>query len=298
MASSKSILAIVVLYKMSFQASPSYSALNAALRDRPELAGKIDLLVVDNSPEAQPLPADFLGQYLHDRTNPGLARRYNYALAAAAASRAAWLLLLDQDTTLTAAYIEEIETLSERLAGEEKIVAIVPKLLSGGALQSPHLPRYRRPSHTVDLSSYGVTGGLVRVYNSGALLRVSAVQAIGGFPEAYWLDYLDHATFHQLQARGGEIYVMHARLDHDMSILRPDKHKDLGNAVRHKNQLAAEVRFYRDFGSLQERLRDRAALARQAFHSIRRGLFAEAARWLSAAFAMGAEPEERRGEEL
>jgi len=281
----KPIAAIVVLYKMSVADSPSYRTLSAALRERPELAAKIDLLVADNSPEAQPLPVDFSGRYLHDGTNPGLAKRYNEALGAAAAAGAIWLLLLDQDTTLTEAYLAELETLAERLADEETIVAIVPKLMAGGRLQSPHLPRFLRTDFALDRSSYGVAGGLVRVYNSGALLRVSAVQGIGGFPEAYWLDYLDHATFHQLQARGGAIYLMDAALEHEMSIYRPDKHADPGHAARRRNQLSAEVRFYREFGSLQERLRHRGSLAWEAARSMSKGRFAEVARLLRAVFA-------------
>jgi len=287
MARSKPILAIVVLYKMRFSASPSYGKLNAAFREWPELASKIDLLVVDNSPEAQALPADFCGRYVHDGTNPGLASRYNYALREAVASGATWLLLLDQDTTLTDAYLQELAELSTQLAGEETIAIVVPKLIDVNTLQSPHLPRYRRSEYALDLQSYGVLGGLVRAYNSGAMLRVSALQAVGGFPEAYWLDYLDHATMHLLQARGGQVYVMQARLQHEMSIHRADKHEDPAHAARHRNQLRAEIRFYRQFGSVRERLWHRASLAKQALRSARDGFPAEAMRLMRAAVAVG-----------
>jgi hypothetical protein len=47
-------------------------------------------------------------------------------------------------------------------------------------------------------------------YNSGALLRVKALQEMNGFPEEFLLDYLDHATFRILQNKGGRISIEHA----------------------------------------------------------------------------------------
>jgi GT2 family glycosyltransferase len=102
-----------------------------------------------------------------------------------------------------------------------------------------------------------VQPGLIRVYNSGAVLRMSALREIGGFPEEYWLDYLDHAVFHRLQAAGGKVFVMEARLAHEMSIHQPNKEANPAHAARQANQLAAEVRFYREHGTAQEQRRHR-----------------------------------------
>jgi GT2 family glycosyltransferase len=278
----KPILAILVLYKMSFSASPSFRALQSALREDSQLAALIDLLVVDNTPDAQSLPAEFAAHYLHDGQNPGLAARYNLALQRAAIQGHAWLLLLDQDTELTLEYLQELMALSQQLAVNQEIVAIAPKLITSGRLLSPHLPPYLKSQYPLDLSTYGVYGGLLRVFNSGALVRVSALQAIGGFPVTYPLDYLDHATFAQLQKRGGRIFLMNARLEHDASANHPEKHKSPGHAARHPQQLAAELRFYREHGTLQARLRHRWGLARQASRSLRHLHYAEAGRLLRA----------------
>lgn len=283
------ILAIVVLYKMSPEASPTYRALSAALRDDVKLAGCMDLLVVDNSPESQELPTDMVGRYLHDGTNPGLAKRYNLALREAVAVGAGWLLLLDQDTAVTAEYLAELCELAQSLRDEAKVAAVVPKLLLDGGVQSPHLPnvaRYRRASQSLDVSKVGLMQGRVRVYNSGAMIRVSALEAMGGFPEAYWLDYLDHATFASLQENGGGIYLMASSLNHEMSIYLPGKHSDPGNAARQTNQLAAENRFYREHGTLEERVWHRLALAKQALRSALGKHFSEAGRYMRAAVAM------------
>ncbi len=279
----KRILAIIVLYKMQIAASPTCQTLAELLKKSPNLANSMDLLLVDNSPEPQDVPAGLFPStvaltYRHDGTNPGLASRYNDALYQAARDKATWLMLLDHDTTLTRQYISQIETLSAQLASNLKVAAIVPKLITNRQMRSPHKPRFRQSSYHFDIKSTGLIDGILRAFNSGALVRVSALQAIGGFPEAYWLDYLDHATLHRIQVRGGRIWVMDAYLDHDMSVLRPGKHQDPANAARHNNQLAAERRFYSEHGSTSERFFHRMNLIMGAWYSVKKNRFAQAAR--------------------
>jgi GT2 family glycosyltransferase len=285
----KPILAIIVLYKMQIAASPTCRTLAEAMRAQPSLAGSIDLLLVDNSPEPQSVPRGLFPEglqpvYVHDRTNPGLARRYNYALAEASRSGATWLLLLDHDTTLTQQYCNQVETLAAQLAHNPRIVAAVPKLMTNRQMRSPHKPRFRESTYKFNTTSTGMVDGLIRAFNSGALMRVSAVEAIGGFPEAYWLDYLDHATLHRMQMRGGRLWVMDAFLEHDMSILRPGKHLDPANAARHTNQLAAERRFYKEHGDLGEQVRHRLYLLLSTWRSVKKNRFAQAGRLLRSCF--------------
>jgi GT2 family glycosyltransferase len=277
------IFAVLVLYKMAPATSPSYCALRQALASRPGLQARMDVLVVDNSPEAQRLPASSFGRYVHDGTNPGLARRYNDALKQAVAAGATWLLLLDQDTGLTPAYFDQLEALAESLAGDPHIVGILPRLVTGERLLSPHIPEFRRSPYRLHLGVTGLLGGLIRGFNSGAMLRVAALQAIGGFPEQYWLDYLDHATFHRLQATGGEFYIMDVSLEHELSIHRADKHDDPANAERHRNQLAAQMLFYEEHGTPEERRRNRLDLVSRSWDSFLHLRFAEARRLLEAA---------------
>jgi GT2 family glycosyltransferase len=274
------ILAVVVLYNMRIEASPACMGLAAYGSGR--MGGLGTVLLMDNTAIAQPLPPGFAARYIHDGTNPGLARRYNQALAEAKNEGAAWLLLLDQDTRVTEEYLQELEALTSELAADASVVALAPKLMSQGQMQSPHQPQFQAPSFTLTEASDGVMPGVVRVYNSGALLRVSAVEGIGGFPEAYWLDYLDHAVFARLQQAGGRVFLMRSRLEHEMSIFRPEKRKEAGYAARHSNQLAAEVRFYHEHASEQERRAHRRLLLRQAIGSLRRRLWGDAMRFLRA----------------
>ena len=278
----KSIFAVLVLYRMPIEESATYVSLARALGQQAELAAKLKLMVCDNSAEPQAMPPEFTGDYIQDGANPGLAARYNLALSRAAG--ATWLLLLDQDTRVTLAYAQELLALSEQEAAHEATVAIVPRLVSEDRMLSPHQPSYRPHGAGLDDETYGPAPGLVRAFNSGALLRVSALRAIGGFPEAYWLDYLDHAVFHRLQAAGGRVFVMRAALEHEMSHLQPGR-MNAAAGRRQANQLAAELRFYREHGTPEERRLHRRDLARKALRAVTAGDIGQAARLLKAAIS-------------
>ena len=81
-------------------------------------------------------------------------------------------------------------------------------------------------------------------------MRVSTLEEIGGFPEDFWLDYLDHAVFQQLQLNGHRLWVMRTVLQQNLS------HMDLDTVPmsRHWSVLAAQTRFVLRFGSASDRL--------------------------------------------
>ncbi len=266
----KPILAIIVLYKMPLTESPTYQAMERSRLENGTPFESIGLVIADNSPEPCALPPHFEGTYIHDGENPGLAVRYNQALALAGERGADWLLLFDQDTRPTAGYFEELIDLATRLSVDPQVDAIVPKLQMDGRIMSPHEPRYRKPVLQIDESTTGILDGLLRAFNSGALVRVSSLKEIGGFPTAYSLDFLDHATFHRLQMRGGKLFVMRTMLEHELSVSNPNPPIDL---VRLTNRLVAEERFHTECGSWSDRLRHRIDLTRQVIGHGRRGRF-------------------------
>jgi len=254
MSQSKSILAVTVLYKMRAQESPAFTEMDKSLRNTPRLGEAIDWMICDNSPAWQEQPAGFTGKYVHDTTNPGLASQYNLALKIAIEHGASWLMLIDQDTKLTPAYLQEAADLASQLAADESVAAIVPKLTEGGTVLAPHYPITLRHPRPVESRSYGVLPTRIYPYNSGALLRVSALEKIGGFPQKFWLDFLDHATFHALQAQGGRIFVMHAALEHSLSSNQARPAVDPASLARQRNILNAEQAFYHDYAPASERL--------------------------------------------
>ncbi|HEY3987713.1 MAG TPA: glycosyltransferase [Acidobacteriaceae bacterium] len=226
---------------------------------RPDAAPRVSLLVYDNSPAPHELPTSTALDihYIHNAENAGLAGAYNTALKRASADGSTWLLLLDQDTRLSPEYLAEMLDVSASVAGEPEIGAIVPKLWAGTRLYSPDAPflwqmrqQFSDLNHAVDVNVTGMVAQPLTAYNSGAALRVSALEQIGGFPEDFWLDYLDHAVFQQLQLQGYRLWVMRTVLQQNMS------HMDL-DAVpmsRHWSVLAAQTRFVLKFGSASDRL--------------------------------------------
>jgi Glycosyl transferase family 2 len=253
------VTAVIVLYGQSPGESVALSSLLEALAGRPDAAERISLIIYDNSAEPHEPSAgiSFAAHYIHDGENAGLARAYNAALARSQAHGSTWLLLLDQDTRLSSEYLTEMLETSNALASQEQVAAIVPKLWAGTRLYSPDAPflwqirqQFSDQNHAVDETVTGMVAQPLTAYNSGAALRVSALEQIGGFPEDFWLDYLDHAIFQQLHLRGRRLWVMRTVLQQNLS------HLDLSAVPmsRHWSVLAAQIRFVLRFGSTSDRL--------------------------------------------
>jgi GT2 family glycosyltransferase len=265
--SPRPILAVLVLYGRIPSVSQSLRTLITILDANPDLAKHFSLVIYDNSPQPQnPEITDKIPVlYRHDRTNPGLASAYNFALAHAEKERHEWLLLLDQDTLLTQEFIVELIECMNSLRNQEKVASITPKLLVRGKIYSPAAHfidqlrhQYRRSNHAVTREIVGVQPGRMGAYNSGATLRVWALRSIGGFPKDYWLDYLDHAVFHALSVHGYLIYVMRVEIEHDASQAAVTGVP----AERQRNLISAQTRFVRQTGNFIDRLLYRVWLLR------------------------------------
>jgi GT2 family glycosyltransferase len=263
------ILAIAALYKQSPRESHALSSFIEILRDDPELGSRFSLVVYDNSPDGQRAPDEFPLHYVHDPANGGLAAAYNYALGRADEGGYEWLLLLDQDTTLTKEFFTELIACVRALRTEDNVAAIVPKLVVRGTILSPaeHFidfirHQFRNSVHTLGYEEVGIQPGRISAYNSGSTLNVRMLRSIGGFPGEFWLDYLDHAVFDALAAKGYRVYALHAVLQHELA------ESDLNNRPiwRFRNALKAQSLFVQRAGSLSDRLLYRLWLLR----SIRR----------------------------
>ena len=258
MTQAAQITAVLVLYGQSPAQSASFCSLLEAMASDSDRAHQISLVIYDNSPQPHALPASaFTMHYIHDPANPGLAGAYNAALDQAKANGSTWLLLLDQDTRLSREYLAELLEVSESVQSETQIGAIVPKLWAGPRLYSPSAPflrqirrQFSNKHDTVDEHVSGVVADALTAYNSGAVVRVSAMEDIGGFPEDFWLDYLDHTVFEQLHRRGYRVWVMRTVLLQNLS------HLDLNSVPRwrHWSVLAAQTRYVLRFGKTADRL--------------------------------------------
>ena len=264
-----SILAVVVLYKCELSQSQTVSTLFQILNENPELAKQFSLVLYDNSPQPQVLAmaAAFPIRCVHDPSNGGLATAYNFALGCAESEGRAWLLLLDQDTLLTRDFIFELLQAANTLRNSPAVAAIVPKLTVNGIVHSPAIPfldqmrrQFLPPKEPIGQDVVGVLQQSMCAYNSASTFRVSALRSVGGFPSEFWLDFLDHAVFNALFARGDRIYVLYANLVHESS------YSDLGSMPiwRMHNVLMAQTLYVKQRGNFIDRLLYRIYLLRHS----------------------------------
>jgi GT2 family glycosyltransferase len=243
-------LAVVVLYRITsdspLDASRTLIGLAQAFAADASLAKQLDVLVWDNSPE--PLPdhlkersLPFAFTYQHAAQNEGVSGAYNAAAVMAEQRGCAWLLLLDDDTSVTAEFLRGMLGHAVQIVEDERIAAVTPFLYAGSFCMSPRLWRFarhvplQRPAHP-----YTETRSIFAA-NSGTLMRVRALEAIGGYNARFWLDFSDIEVFHRLHTHGFSVRIAcDLRLEHEMAMLDYDRRM---TPARFATFLAAESDF-------------------------------------------------------
>ncbi len=254
----RTLQAVVVIYRCQPHESLALRGLLSAIHANPTFAASVRVLIYDNSPQAADVPP-LQAEYVHDANNGGLLAAYTRALHQAESNGCDWLLLLDQDTQVTPEFLQMQLQMADALAARPDVAACVPKLRSEGRLVSPHGPLGLRQKPLAD-GFTGETPPGTTAFNSGAMIRRAALQAIGGFPAGYWLDFLDHATFARLARAGYRTWVLSAVLEHAMTWEDPAKHMSI---ERFENVLQAELRFHKEYGNAASQLAFRAKCLRR-----------------------------------
>jgi glycosyltransferase involved in cell wall biosynthesis len=192
------------------------------------------------------------------KRNTGLAHAYNTALDLAIKQNIPWLLLLDSDTEVTLSFLIAALMLTSKVPAS--VAALVPHITEGVAVHSPRVAgAFRR--RAIDLTTSGLISSEVIALNSGSVLRVSAVQDLGGFNTEFWLDYLDYWLFRSLQRKGYRVFVLPERLEHSLSFADAPRRMPL---ARYQNMLQAESYFTSRYGSLWESVRLKLVLLKRA----------------------------------
>ncbi len=240
------VFAVIVLYRQRPSASTTVATLTEAIRHN--TCVDYAVLLYDNSPESEAspivLPQGF--RYQAAASNRGLTGAYEAALHAARAEGFDWLLTLDQDTMLPPDFFTAILPGLDAAAADPRIATIVPHLSDGGRLLSP---AYVGPLRTTPLpvDFAGIPAQETRAFNSASLLRVCAIEEIGGFDPCFWLDHLDSWLHHELFLRGWRMYVLGSvHLEHHFSLLN---YKERLTLARFQNFLAAESAYFDLYGS-------------------------------------------------
>ena len=265
------VLAIVVLYRIEPAQSKTLAGLAQAFAADPALATQIDLLVWDNSATAvdeKLLP--LACTYRHAPVNAGVSGAYNAAAAMAAERDHAWLLLLDQDTSVTGDFLRGMLEHAAEAAGDEQVAAIVPYLYAGSFCLSPRLWHFARHAPLPRPASRRTEQREMFAANSGTLMRVHALQVIGGFSSRFWLDYSDIDVFHRLHAHNFVVMIAgDLALEHEVALLDYNVRM---TPARYATYLAAEGDFLDLYRGRTERL---LHLLRLAVRVVRQRRFAD-----------------------
>jgi GT2 family glycosyltransferase len=235
------MLAVMVRYQTPLVESKTLRGLHAAFALLPELAAFYQVMIWDNSPEAliaPQLPSGFV--YRHSEANVGTSGAFNEARRYAREHGHAWMLLLDQDMEIHAESLHALVRHREQVESRQEIAAIVPTVCVGSTVVSPRRQLLHR-NRVYPAGECGVAEGEAIAINSGSLLRVSALEKIGGFSTDFWLDYSDYYVFHQFFLRGMKVWrAADVTLQHEMTVM---DYEHPMSPWRYRNFSAAEEAF-------------------------------------------------------
>jgi glycosyltransferase involved in cell wall biosynthesis len=235
--------AVIVLYGLAPDESPAFRSLVEARKKLPTGGAAVPIVLWDNSPSQQ-LPAHLPENvwYHHDPRNPGLAAAYNQILALAASQHSQWLITLDQDSTVPSDYLLRMISAAHLSVFQPDIGAIAPQIAVDRKQLSPYcfalgaIPRWYRPGFC------GIPNDSVFAFNSGAMLRVTALRQIGGYDLRFPLEYSDTAMFHKLHQHGKRVYINgEIHLRHEFSLIELNR---LLSEERYRRTLLAESAFW------------------------------------------------------
>jgi GT2 family glycosyltransferase len=249
---SKEIVVVVVLYKRKPEESQTINSLAAAFGSHPELLDSMHVLLWDNSPSAidrlnLPFPCD----YRYAGRNVGTSGAYNYAMEFAEAEGASWLLLLDQDTTVSGEFLPRMLEHSHLLRERMEIGSVVPFIFSHGSLVSPRLLGRFHQMPQIAPTFNGICRQKAFAVNSATLMRVAALREIGGYSVDFWLDLSDIYVFQAMYRKGRYLYVAgNLMLQHSVTNMNFDG--DMA-PERYRNFLAAEGAYVDLYSSAPER---------------------------------------------
>jgi GT2 family glycosyltransferase len=237
------VTVVIVLYRMKLAKSPAFQSVMAARATLGSDLADVHVLLWDNSPGRSvehDLPKGVA--YFPDESNSGLATAYNRAIEWALQNGSKWLLTLDQDTAVPDDFFVKMAAAARESTRYAGIGAIVPQIVAGSKHLSPNyfqfgaIPRWYRTGFV------GVPGEAVFAFNSGAMLKVAALQQVGGYDPRFWLDNSDAMIFSKLHEYGKRVYVAgDIQVEHEFSM--KDMQQRMSPA-RYRNALFAETAFW------------------------------------------------------
>ncbi len=210
------------------------------------------LVIVDNGSnpdEISPLrsASQTLGFHLIENgENRGLAEALNQGVRWAKSEGYPWIILLDQDSTITDGFIRDMFAAWESHPDRDRVASIHPRYLDPETGFEPPVRRAK-------------DGGPILSMTSGELLPTWIFDKIGYFASEYFIDCVDFEYCFRIRAAGyliadsRQAALLHAagQADEDRSFLgfncRPTHHSALRRYYMSRNRLALYRKYLRIF---------------------------------------------------
>ena len=156
------------------------------------------VIVIDNrsSEEARRILRDASQdghiEVLTNTENEGVAAALNQGIRKARDEGFGWVLTLDQDSEPAQGMVQELWAAYGTLANPERIAIIAPQVIDAEiGRRAPFLRKRFGPFYRRDRCDNSTLEDVTAVITSGALVRLSVIEAIGGFREDFFIDYVD-----------------------------------------------------------------------------------------------------------
>lgn len=219
----KELLGVLVLYKCRLEDSPAFITLEEALV---KSGDTLDLLVYDNTPEAQIEEQHTKAEnikiiYVADPHNPGVSKAYNVGADYARKNNKEWLLLMDQDTCFPS---DAAGKYKDHIQRRQQVIG-APVLGNGAVCISPCKYRWGRGKA---LKNYQLGKNSFKsrsLLNSGLLIPLDLFYKAGGYNERIALDFSDHYFIEAVKKINSYFYLLDILCTHALSACEMDKNK-------------------------------------------------------------------------
>ncbi|MBN9313897.1 MAG: hypothetical protein BGO40_06775 [Chryseobacterium sp. 39-10] len=209
----------IVVYREKFWESVSFKTLLQSFQSDAHRVQNLSIFIFDNTDidgwNVQHEMPIFHGvdlYYFHDQSNPGLAKAYNKIAEYAYQNHIAWMILLDQDTTLP----KQIYNLYSEAAENTSIKIKVPQVFSADQLISPSAYKAYRSFQLQKVDPIMKLHNLSCI-NSGMMIDVTFFRQIGGYNSFFKLDFCDHDFIEKVKKYTPSIGILPARLQQNFS---------------------------------------------------------------------------------
>jgi hypothetical protein len=205
---------VVVLYNCGITESGACrSLLSMHIPNGVRLRG----LIYDNTPDiaAENKNISDTVEYCSTGVNNGLPVAYNDGIRRGAECGAQYIMLVDQDSTITTEFLEAAALAVKHPPAEQ--VVWVPHIIASNRYISPYkFNAFGLPTFAYDLSR---TPAAYFAINSYSIISLGFLRQIGGFDEFYWLDSLDSWFFSRIARMGYKVGVIGVDVTHQLSLL-------------------------------------------------------------------------------